>query len=149
VPNRSADLIANRSMPEACVIPQLTYQDIGEAVDWLCEVFGFSLRLRIASHRAQLDVGAGAVIVVEASTTDLHVHLLASFGSPLGVMVRVDDVDRHYERVFRSGAAILGPLTDYPYGERQYSCRDLGGYIWTFSQTIADVAPETWGGSRV
>jgi uncharacterized glyoxalase superfamily protein PhnB len=149
MPNGSVDLITNRSMPEACVIPQLAYGDVGEAVDWLCNAFGFTLRLRIANHRAQLDAGTGAVILVEAHTLDLHVHLLASFGSPLSVMVRVDDVDRHHERAARAGAAMLGPLTDYPYGERQYSCRDPGGYIWTFSQTIADVAPESWGGSRV
>jgi uncharacterized glyoxalase superfamily protein PhnB len=130
------------------VIPQLAYRDVGEAVDWLCRVFGFTLRLRIANHRAQLDVGAGSVIAVEASD-DVHVHLLACYGSPLGVMVRVDHVDRHFERVSRAGAAILGPLSDYPYGERQYSCRDIGEYIWTFSQTIADVAPEAWGGSRL
>jgi uncharacterized glyoxalase superfamily protein PhnB len=146
-PKESADLITNRSMPETCVIPQLAYRDVGEAVDWLCDVFEFTLRLRIANHRAQLDVGAGAVILVQASAVDLH--LLASCGSPLSVMVRVDDADRRYEKVCRAGAIILSPLTDYPYGERQYSCRDLGGYIWTFSQTIADVAPEAWGGSRV
>jgi uncharacterized glyoxalase superfamily protein PhnB len=147
IPNRSVDLITNRSMPEASVIPQLAYRDVGEAVDWLCNAFGFKLRLRVANHRAQLDVGNGAVILVEAD--DLPVHLLASFGSPLSVMVRVEDVDRCYERASRAGAVILGPLSDYPYGERQYSCRDPGGYTWTFSQTIADVAPGAWGGSGV
>jgi hypothetical protein len=35
---------------------------------------------------------------------------------------------------------------DYPYGERQYTAEDLGGHRWTFSQSIADVAPEEWGG---
>lgn len=43
-------------------------------------------------------------------------------------------------------ARILHPPTDYPYGERQYEVEDLAGHRWTFSQTIADVAPEEWGG---
>ena len=33
------------------------------------------------------------------------------------------------------------------FGERQYSAQDPAGHHWTFSQTLADVAPEEWGGS--
>jgi uncharacterized glyoxalase superfamily protein PhnB len=36
---------------------------------------------------------------------------------------------------------------DCPYAERQYTVEDPGGHRWTFSQTIADVAPEEWGGA--
>jgi uncharacterized glyoxalase superfamily protein PhnB len=60
--------------------------------------------------------------------------------------VRVADVDRHYERARERGAPILQPPADYPYGERQYTAADLGGHRWTFSQSLADVAPEDWGG---
>jgi uncharacterized glyoxalase superfamily protein PhnB len=62
-------------------------------------------------------------------------------------MVRVDDVDAHFERSRARGARILDEPTDFPYGERQYNVEDLAGHRWTFSQTIADVAPEDWGGS--
>ena len=130
-------------MPDARVIPELAYRDVGEAVDWLCTVFGFRLRLRIGQHRAQLDVCGGAVILTQAGELNRPGHL---WTLP-GVMVRVDDVDSHYERTVRAGASVSGLPTDHPYGERQYSCSDLAGYVWTFSQTIADVAPESWGGS--
>jgi len=53
-------MLANRSIPRCTVIPELAYPDIGEAIDWLCDAFGFSLRLRIGNHRAQLNVGDGA-----------------------------------------------------------------------------------------
>ena len=62
------------------------------------------------------------------------------------VMVRVEDVDRHHERARERGARILyPPSSDYPHGERQYWVEDIGGHRWSFSQTIADVAPEQWG----
>jgi uncharacterized glyoxalase superfamily protein PhnB len=61
-------------------------------------------------------------------------------------MVRVDDVEIHHDQARLRGARILHPPTDYPYGERQYEVEDLAGHRWTFSQTIADVAPEEWGG---
>jgi uncharacterized glyoxalase superfamily protein PhnB len=39
--------------------------------------------------------------------------------------------------------------TDFEYGERQYTAEDLAGHHWTFSETLADVAPEEWGGISV
>jgi len=37
------------------------------------------------------------------------------------------------------------PLTDMPFGERVYPAHDHAAHWWTFSQHIADVAPEEWG----
>jgi uncharacterized glyoxalase superfamily protein PhnB len=63
------------------------------------------------------------------------------------VMVRVDhNIDNHYEHAKESGARIISQPADHPYGERQYTVEDPGGHRWTFSQTIADVDPKTWGG---
>ena len=39
--------------------------------------------------------------------------------------------------------------TDFEYGERQYSAEDLACDQWTFSETLADVAPEEWGGTYI
>jgi len=47
------------------------------------------------------------------------------------------------------GAKILMGPTDFEYGERQYHAEDLAGHQWTFSETLADVAPEHWGGETV
>jgi uncharacterized glyoxalase superfamily protein PhnB len=134
----------NRSMPSSVVIPELAYPDVREAVEWLCRMFGFRERLRIADHRSQLSLGEGSVIV-----TGQRVDSAPSVASDHAVMVRVADVDDHYQRSERSGARIVSPPTDFPYGERQYTAVDLGGHRWTFSQTIADVDPGTWGGTLI
>jgi uncharacterized glyoxalase superfamily protein PhnB len=133
-------MTTNRSVPEASVIPVLAYPDVVGATDWLCTAFGFSVRLRIAEHRAQLVYRDGAVIVTEGSIGDAASH---------SVLVRVEDADAHHERAGAAGARILNPPTDYPYGERQYTAEDSGGHRWTFSQTIADVDPADWGGTLV
>ena len=117
------------------MIPVLAYPDIAEAADWLCRAFGFEVRLRIGGHRMQLVFGDGTVIVTEADE---------SLGSSR-LHVRVDDADAHHARAERAGAKILNPPTDYPYGERQYSAEDVSGHRWTFSQSIADVDPSSWG----
>ena len=63
------------------------------------------------------------------------------------MLVRVEAADSHYEHARQHGARILQPPTDYPYGERQYTAEDFAGHRWSFSQSIADVAPEDWGGT--
>ena len=129
-------MLENRSIPRSTVIPVLAYPDVGAAIAWLCEAFGFTLRLRIADHRAQLNAGDGAIVVTEGKG-----------GSGLSVMVRVADAHAHHARARTHEARILQAPTDCSYGERQYTAEDLGGYRWTFSQSIADVLPEEWGGT--
>lgn len=132
----------NRSIPGATVIPELAYRDVAEAVDWLCDTFGFTPRVRIANHRAQLNVGDGAIVVMALSSAQGPASARTH-----SVMVRVEDVDAHHLRALAKGARVLGPPTTYPYGERQYGVEDLGGHHWHFTQSVADVAPEDWGGS--
>jgi uncharacterized glyoxalase superfamily protein PhnB len=134
----------NRSMPTCTVIPELAYPNVCEAVDWLCRVFGFSERLRINNHRAQLVFGEGCVIVTAQPLEQQPKP--SERENRHSVMVRVDDVDRHYAWARQYGARIVHPPTDYAYGERQYTAEDLHGRRWTFSQTIADVDPKAWGG---
>jgi uncharacterized glyoxalase superfamily protein PhnB len=125
-------------MPRSTVIPVLAYPDVAEAIAWLCDAFGFTLRLRIADHRAQLNVGDGAIAITEGRD--------GAGKDSDSVMVRVEDVDSHHQRAVQHGALVLDSPADYPFGERQYTVKDFAGHRWTFSQTIADVDPEDWGG---
>jgi uncharacterized glyoxalase superfamily protein PhnB len=127
----------NRSMPPGVIIPELPYPDILEAADWLCRAFGFKKRLQIANHRFQLTFGDSALVVIEKGNAP---------DSSCSVMLHVDDVDSLFERARGAGARIISPPTDYPFGERQCTILDLGGHRWTFSQTLSDVDPTTWGG---
>jgi uncharacterized glyoxalase superfamily protein PhnB len=49
-----------------------------------------------------------------------------------GVAVYVADVDAHYARAKAAGAQIVRELEDTPYGSREYSVRDLEGFLWSF-----------------
>jgi len=128
-------MTTNRSMPPGVIIPELPYDDVGTAAVWLCQAFGLKERLRIGNHRFQLSFGQGSVVAIERKESGTS-----------SVLVHVNDIDSHYEHAKESGARITSPPTDYPFGERQYTAEDIGGHRWTFSQTIADVDPGTWGG---
>jgi uncharacterized glyoxalase superfamily protein PhnB len=64
-------------------------------------------------------------------------------------MVRVPDVDSHCQQAQQNGAKIVREPTTHPYGERQYSAEDFAGRVWTFSQSVADMRPEDWGGKSI
>ena len=129
-------MLSNRSMPACTVIPEIPYPDIARAIDWLCDTFGFTLRIRMGDHRAQLNVGDGAVVLTNGTPA-----------APSSTMIRVADADAHHQHAVARGSRILRPPTDFPYGERQYAAVDLAGHHWHFSQSIADVDPTSWGGS--
>jgi uncharacterized glyoxalase superfamily protein PhnB len=61
----------------------------------------------------------------------------------------VPDALNHCERARLAGAKILTEPTDHMYGERQYDAEDFYGHRWNFTETIADVEPESWGGTSV
>jgi PhnB protein len=132
--------VENRTMPPATVIPELTYDDVTEAIEWLCDRLGFVERWRAGDHRAQLSIGNGTVAITEPRTSRVR-------PGPRNIMVRVRDAAAHCERARARGVTIVSEPRDYPYGERQYTAEDLGGHHWTFSESIADVAPEEWGGT--
>ena len=132
-------------MPRATVIPVLAYQDVNEAAAWLCEAFGFSVRLRIGTHRVQLNVGDGAVTVREMRPNEVNV----TTGMGFSVTIRVGDADAHCKHARDHGAKITQDPVTQPYGERQYNAVDFAGYSWTFSQSVADVHPQDWGGTAV
>jgi predicted enzyme related to lactoylglutathione lyase len=135
-------LVDNRTMPAATVFPVLVYDDVPEAIAWLCAAFGFTERWHADAHRAVLEFPGGAVMLGERDGGD---RAGASPGD--SVMVRVPDADAHCAQARRAGARVVDPPRDFPYGERQYGALDIGGHRWTFSQSIADRVPEEWGGT--
>ena len=137
----------NRSIPSPTVIPVLIYPDVREAVAWLSAAFGFEERLQIGeSHRSQMRFGDGAVIAADVRREQ---HPPRPGEVTHSVLVRVEDARAHCERTRAHGARIVLEPTDFEYGERQYAAEDPGGHRWTFSETLEDVDPASWGGTLV
>lgn len=136
----SSTLPRNRSMPASAVIPVLLYPSVPEAADWLCKAFGFTERLRIGTHRVQLDapVGQGAVVVAGRGPS-------ADVASAC-VMVRVRGVDALFQAACEHGATVIALPQTQVYGERQFTVADPHGHVWTFSESLDDVDPTSWGG---
>jgi uncharacterized glyoxalase superfamily protein PhnB len=128
----------------------LSYEDVGAAVDWLTDAFGFEERGeryhdsegRVTHAELELE---GAVVMLgwpgpeyrspksHAEECELARKWLEPPNVVDGVLVYVDDVDVHFEQARAAGATILTEPADEPPG-RLYKAGDLDGHRWMFIQ---------------
>ncbi len=129
------------------------YDDPAAAIDWLCRVFGFTVRLKIEGEggrivHSELDYGVGLIMVsgTDRASAGLHDFPCRSPKSidgsvTMALAVFVDDVDAHYAHAKEQGATVHNePRTD-DYGEdywadRSYRAEDLEGHHWWFMQRL-------------
>lgn len=117
----------------ANIFPVFRYQDAPAALKWLEKAFGLEKEVEIPAPdgriaHAQLNLGNGAIMLgsVHEDTSNPW------SGEKFGVYVFVEQVDRHYARAKAAGAEIVRELQETAYGAREYSVRDLEGFLWSF-----------------
>lgn len=129
----------------------LYYDDPRKAIDWLCEAFGFEVRLLVEGEagsveHSELVFGEGLIMVSGADRGERFPYMRtpAKVGgaNTQNMMVYVDDVEAHCQRARAAGAVIVREPTTTDYGpeywtDRGYECRDLGGHHWWFQQRLS------------
>ena len=128
----------------------VSYEDVGAAIDWLGEAFGFresGERFTDGEGRvthAELSLGGATVFLGwpgpdyqspahHAGECEQAARWLATPWVIDGVHVEVEDVDAHFGRARAAGAEILRGPEDLPFG-RLYAAADLEGHRWMFMQ---------------
>ncbi len=131
----------------------LYYREAAKAIDWLCEAFGFSLRLKVEGEggrivHSELEYGEGLVMVGQEEPADASPRFgrrmlspLSAGGNTQGLMLYVDDVDAHCAHARAKGATIVSEPSVHDYGEdywadRSYGAMDFEGHVWWFSQRL-------------
>jgi uncharacterized glyoxalase superfamily protein PhnB len=131
----------------------LYYQDPARAIDWLCRVFGFEVRLKVEGEggrieHSELTFGDGLVMVgSEGGASHRAVPFPSKSPRSVGgavtqaLAVYLDDVDAHCERARAAGAKIVEEPNTQDYGEdywsdRSYRAEDLEGHQWWFMQRM-------------
>ena len=129
------------------VIPMISYEDGIRAMEWLASAFGFRETARLTGPDGRLSHGemrAGDGVIMLASPTP-------DYRSPKrhreaceqarrwsavpwiidGVLVYVNDLERHFAWAKAAGATILSDIEEGPPG-RRYRAEDLEGHRWFF-----------------
>lgn len=133
------------------ITTSLFYEDASKAIDWLCRVFGFQIRLKVEGEggrieHSELTFGDDGMIMVGAALSPRRDRPVASPRSVGGkntqaVMVFVDDVDAFCAKARAEGAKVHYEPATSDYGEdywvdRSCELEDLEGHRWCFVQRL-------------
>lgn len=127
--------------------PYIIVKDGAAALDFYATAFG-----AVELHR--LNMPDGRIGHAEFTIGDSRMMLAGEFpeldalsaetigGSPVSIMLYVEDVDEMFARSLAAGGTELQPVENKFYGDRSGTLRDPFGHKWTISTHIEDVTPE-------
>src|SRR5688572_7079484 len=131
----------------------LFYDDAAGAIDWLCQAFGFEVRLKVEGEGGRIEhsellFGEGLIGFSSAGAIggkDWKANMVspraAGGGNTQCVCIFVDDADAHCARARAAGAKIFYEPSTSDYGDdywsdRSYGAMDPEGHHWWFMQRI-------------
>ena len=141
--------MAVKPIPEGyhSVTPYLVVQGAARAIDFYKKIFGASERMRMDGPNgtighAEIEID-GSVIMLADEFPDMGFRGPQSIGgTPVSLMLYVQDVDDCFRRAIAAGARELQPVKDQFYGDRSGTLQDPFGHVWTVGTHKEDLSPE-------
>jgi PhnB protein len=129
------------------VTPYLSIKGAAAAIDYYKEAFGATELFRMAGPdgkigHAEIKIGNSPIMLADEFPEMEFVSPQTLGGSPIGLMIYVDDVDTMFQRAISKGAKEIKPLQNQFYGDRSGTLKDPFGHVWTVATHVEDVAPE-------
>ena len=126
------------------VIPYLAVDDAAAAIDFYTDALGATERMRMGGPdgkigHAELEIGRGMIMLADEMPDAGNRSARAIGGTPVTVMVYVEDVDKVFGRALAAGAKELRPLENQFYGDRSGSFEDPFGHIWFVASHVEDI----------
>ncbi len=129
------------------VTPYLICKNAAQALEFYKTAFGASEVMRMDGPNgmilhAEFKIGDSIVMLGEESPEWDARGPLTIGGSPVGIMIYVDDCDAVFNRAVAAGATVKRPVADQFYGDRSGTVTDPFGHLWTISTHKEDVPAE-------
>jgi PhnB protein len=135
-----------KSIPEGyhSLTPYLVIDGAADAMEYYKKAFG-AVELFRMEHggkigHAEMKIGDSPFMLADASEQFKGVKALG--GTPVSLMIYVDDVDTVYPQAIAAGGTEMKPLQDQFYGDRSGTLTDPFGHVWTVATHKEDVSPE-------
>ena len=127
------------------VTPYLVLEGAAKAIEFYKQAFDAKELMRMPAPEdkiahAEIKIGDSPVMLADAS--DEFKGPRAFGGTPVSLMIYVEDVDRIFGQAIAAGAVQLRPLADQFYGDRTGTLADPFGHVWTVATHVEDVSPE-------
>jgi PhnB protein len=129
------------------VTPYLSIKGAAAAIDYYKEVFGATELFRMGGPdgkvgHAEIKIGNSPIMLADEYPDMEFVSPQTLGGTPIGLMIYVDDADTMFKHAISRGAKEVKPLQNQFYGDRSGTLKDPFGHVWTVATHIEDVAPE-------
>ncbi|MGQ0812594.1 MAG: VOC family protein [Nitrospiraceae bacterium] len=127
--------------------PYLIIKGAAGALEFYKKAFGVTEVMRMLGPggtvgHAEIKVGR-ALIMLADEFPEMNCKSPQSLGgSPVSIMVYVQDVDTFVKRAVAAGAKLLRPVENKFYGDRAGSLEDPFGHQWHFATHVEDVPPD-------
>ncbi|HTO88472.1 MAG TPA: VOC family protein [Thermoanaerobaculia bacterium] len=129
------------------VTPYLIVDGAAAAIEFYKKTFGAKEVMRMPAPggrigHAEVTIGDSHVMLADENP-DMNARSPKSVGgSPISLLLYVDDVDKTVERAIAAGAKLKRPVADQFYGDRTGGIEDPFGHQWYVATHIEDVSPE-------
>ena len=129
------------------VTPYLHVDGASKAIEFYRTVFGAKERMRMAAPdgrigHAELEIGNSMIMLADEHPEMNVLGPKSVGGTPVTVLVYVEDVDRAFERALKAGAKELRPVQTQFYGDRSGQFEDPFGHHWNVATHVEDVTPD-------
>jgi PhnB protein len=129
------------------VTPYLIIKDAASAIDFYKQAFKAKVLMCLSEPNgkighAEIKIGDSRIMLADEYPETGFRGPQSFGGSPVSILLYVDDCDDMFNRAVVKGAKIVKPMTDQFYGDRAGTLEDPYGHIWTIATHQKDLTSE-------
>jgi PhnB protein len=129
------------------VTPYLIVNDAAAAINFYKRAFGAIETFRLPGPdgrigHAEMLIGDSPIMLADEAPQMGARSAKTIGGSPISIMLYVENVDEQYPKAIAAGGKELRQLTNQFYGDRSGTLEDPFGITWTIGTHVEDVSPE-------
>ena len=128
------------------VTPYLIIKNAAAAIEFYKKAFNAIEMARMPAPNgmighAELKIGDSMIMLAD-EFPEMDAKGPETFGgSPMSIMLYVEEADKIFQQAIDAGAKILRPLENKFYGDRSGQITDPFGYVWSIATHVEDVTP--------
>jgi PhnB protein len=127
--------------------PYLIVKGAADALEFYKQAFDATEMMRMPGPNgsvghAEIKIGDSPIMMADEVPAMGFLGPQTLGGTPVSLMLYVEDVDSQFQKAVAAGATVLKPLQDQFYGDRSGTLTDPFGHVWTLSTHKEDLTPE-------
>jgi len=128
------------------VTPYLIIKGAADAIEFYKKAFGATELFRMDHEgkvgHAELKIGDSPIMLADESTEMGYKSPTTLGGTPVSIMIYVDDVDTIFKQAIGAGGEQQKAVQDQFYGDRSGTLKDPFGHVWHVATHVEDVSPQ-------